>query len=161
MNYESSMPYRDGYDGLAMYCSDGRFAGPCDDFIHHSLRMTRCDRVVLPGGARRLIPDDPNAADAPRVLKDVTFLIEAHAIKRVVLIAHADCGYYSFRVMLSPDTMLPTQQTDLARAAGVLLDQMPYLKIEGYYAHRTADDKIHFKACDLSEAAVRAAKEQA
>ena len=35
----------------ALYCSDGRFGEQIDDFLHNGLKLPRCDRLVVPGGA--------------------------------------------------------------------------------------------------------------
>lgn len=143
MSYESTIPFRSGYDGLAVYCSDGRFSAPSDEFLHAGLKLTRCDRVVVPGGPRRLLEEADGA------LEDVVFLIEAHAVKRVVLIAHADCGYYALRLGLDAEAMPPQQEADLRAAAAALQARLPEVQVEAYRARHTDGDRVQFEAVAL------------
>src|SRR6202042_3386025 len=91
--YTSDIPFdHDRIGAAAVYCSDGRYGDQMDDFLHLSLGLPRYDRVAIPGGAASL-------AHHPRALdRQLRFLVEAHALTRVVMIAHQDCGFYRHNV---------------------------------------------------------------
>jgi hypothetical protein len=72
----------------AIYCSDGRYGEIMDDFLHETLLLPHYDRVAVPGGAAclaglLLVMHEHSAMD-----RQLKFLIEAHELTRVVLIAH-------------------------------------------------------------------------
>src|SRR4051794_24997433 len=50
--YVSGTAFDDRRVGAAaVYCSDGRFGDPMDEFLHAGLGLPRYDRVAVPGGA--------------------------------------------------------------------------------------------------------------
>jgi hypothetical protein len=90
-------------DVLVVACSDGRFQEELDVFLQEHLRITHYDRLYLPGGAGALAPSGIEFTRAAALQKECRFLIEAHGIKRVILIFHgpspdgpdeAACGDY-------------------------------------------------------------------
>ena len=53
--YKSSAPFDESrIRAAAVYCSDGRFGEQFDDFLHNGLKLPRCDRLAVPGGAASL-----------------------------------------------------------------------------------------------------------
>ena len=77
----------------ALYCSDGRFGGPIDDFLHNGLKLPRCDRLVAPGGAAALAGHFLAFREEDGLFEQLRFLIRVHDLTRLVLIAHQDCAY--------------------------------------------------------------------
>jgi hypothetical protein len=50
--YESPVRFHENrIRAAAVYCSDGRFGEHVDDFLHNALKLPRCDRLAVPGGA--------------------------------------------------------------------------------------------------------------
>jgi len=120
---------------LAVHCSDGRFASACEQFITEDLGIQPCDRVVVPGGPTALL--DPNAGQA--LMEQTLFLIEAHAIERVLLIAHEDCGYYKGVLGVEAEDQSTCQPADLIATAEMLTEACPQLRIETYRATLDGD----------------------
>ena len=90
-------------DVLVVACSDGRFQEELDVLLREDLRVTHYDRLYLPGGAGALAPSGIEFTRAAALQKECRFLIEAHGIKRVILLFHgpaidgpddAACGDY-------------------------------------------------------------------
>src|SRR5947209_995720 len=104
----------------AVYCSDGRYGEQMDDFLHNSLKLPRYDRVAIPGGAAALAGHMPAMRERSALERQLRFLIEAHELTRVVLIAHQDCGFYKHNVhpyKLRQTSLEEFQFADLAKAA--------------------------------------------
>ncbi len=116
--FQSSIRYQDhGVRVAAVYCSDGRFEAQCADFLRHGLGIDRCDLIVVPGGPARLAGyDDPAFADNA-VLDELTFLVQAHQLERVILIQHDDCGFYQHKLGIKTHELRPLQDADVIRAA--------------------------------------------
>ena len=128
----------------AIYCSDGRFGEHMDDFLQNALALPRYDRLVVPGGPTRLI-DRFAAIDEQRATRnDLQFLVEAHGLERVILIAHTDCAYYTSRQSLSPDDLEAMQKADLLKAARVIQDATKLVRVDTYFA-RLKDQTVQFE----------------
>ena len=101
--YDSAIPFDAARMGAAaVYCSDGRFGEQCDDFLHNALGLPRYDRLAVPGGAACLAGYFATYREEDAVLEQLKFLIEVHELRRVVLIAHQDCAFYTTRLEVSP-----------------------------------------------------------
>ncbi|GBC93950.1 hypothetical protein HRbin15_02452 [bacterium HR15] len=118
---------------LAIYCSDGRYAEACDWFIEHQLGEPRFDQFAVPGGAAWLCLDYDRVWEYELARRYLQFLIRAHRIQRVILIAHENCGFYRERGV-PPDKMHDQQVADLHTARRVLTDWFPHLRVESFFA---------------------------
>jgi Putative carbonic anhydrase len=128
----------------AMYCSDGRFGEHMDDFLQNALALPRYDRLVVPGGSARLV-DRFAAFDEQRATgNDLKFLVDAHGLERVILIAHSDCAYYTLKRNLPPDRLEEVQKTDLLSAAKVIQHATNIAHVDTYFA-RQIDDSVQFE----------------
>jgi len=93
--YRSPLPFSpDPSPALALYCSDSRFDEHSAKFITDHLGHAAFDLFVVPGGAAWLVWDWRDFSTQRIAREQVAFLVEAHQVKRVVLIAHEDCGFY-------------------------------------------------------------------
>ena len=110
----------------AVYCSDGRFGRAFDELLTDGLGLPNCDRLALPGGPARLA--DGSATD------ELRFLVEAHGLRRVVLIQHAGCGFYAKRLKVAPGDEQAAQRADLARAAEAVRGATAVTSVLGYLA---------------------------
>lgn len=129
---------------LAIYCSDGRFALACEQFIRQTLGEEWFDRYIVPGGAGWLCLDVLTVWEHEMARKHVSSLVEAHSIQRVILIAHQQCGFYE-RYRLSPEQTVRKQMADLQTATRILQERYPNIKVEAYYL-RVADGLPRFEA---------------
>lgn len=102
---------------LALWCSDGRFTRAVEELLA-KLGQERLDTMTLPGGPALLETTSSSLTGVEIAREAASFLIKAHAIKQVVLVAHEGCGYYRARYRYeSPDAMQRRQFSDLRSAA--------------------------------------------
>src|SRR5258708_1376240 len=99
--YQSPIPYEHArIHAAAIYCSDGRVGEHFDDFIQTGLGLPRYDRLALPGGPASLAGHIKARINEHAVLDELLFLMEAHEVTRVILIAHQNCAFYTSRLNL-------------------------------------------------------------
>ena len=128
---------------LAIYCSDGRFAPACEQYIRETLGEEWFDRFVVPGGAGGFCLNALSVWKHHLPLCHSGFLIEAHAVRRVILIAHEDCGFYQ-RFKLSLEETVSKQIEDLRATMRCLRQEYPGMVVEAYYL-RVADGQPIFE----------------
>lgn len=128
---------------VAVYCSDGRFVRHTLDFLQHRHGLDLVDALAVPGGPARLL-----AATDTAVLDDVAFLIEAHGLRRAVLIQHEDCGHYGRRLGLRDADATRRQDEDLAAAGRVLRRRTGIERID-LYTLRLHGDEVRFEPLAL------------
>jgi len=63
---------------------------------------------------------------------DLRFLVEAHGLERVVLIAHEGCGFYAANTDLPADEVLAAQRADLAKAAAAVRELTGVAGVDGW-----------------------------
>lgn len=120
---------------IAIYCSDGRWGEAFDEFCHKHLQIPRYDRLALAGGPAILAPKDDKAKLLGHAaLEQLTFLVKAHELKRIVLITHYGCAVYAAQLQRKPDDCLPTQLADLRTVGEMLLRRFPNVKVDAYLA---------------------------
>jgi hypothetical protein len=101
----------------AVYCSDGRFAPHFEAFLDHTLGPVLCDRLAVPGGPASLRDGPGLPADSRGIREQLAFLVRAHAVERVILIAHEPCAFYRERLGVPDEAQGPRQARDLYEAA--------------------------------------------
>jgi hypothetical protein len=119
---------------LAMYCCDGRWGEAFDDFCHRRLLIPRYDRMAVPGGPVCLLPHDSGDALCRGFWEQLEFLVRAHELRRIVLIAHYGCAYYAEMLQAGPEECLSAQVEDLQVAAKSLRQWYPGVAVEAYLA---------------------------
>nr|HEX4318557.1 carbonic anhydrase [Kofleriaceae bacterium] len=131
---------------LALYCSDGRFTEPVEELLRH-VGHARLDTLTVPGGPGLLNPLTASYGDLDSTKRGASFLIEAHAIRDVFLIAHAGCGYYKKKLgaTKTAEQIVVVQRKDLEVAAAALERAHPMLRAHMYFA-RLADGRVAFDA---------------
>jgi hypothetical protein len=134
--FVSSVPYEaTRIRAAAIYCSDGRVGEHFDDFLHRGLKLPRYDRVALPGGPANLA-DHPQAhLQAQGVADELKFLVEVHGLRKVVLLAHEGCAFYTTRLELKERRLELLQRADLIRAAAFVRRVTGLDAVEAYFAH--------------------------
>jgi len=76
--------------------------------------------------------------------KWIRYLVDTHELKRLILIAHEDCGWYKqlpFHLLGSSDPR-HRQEDDLRRVKQVLARDFPHLRVELYYAAFDSSDHV-------------------
>lgn len=116
-DYESSVPFDpQRVQAAAVYCSDGRLGEHVDDLLHNALHLPRYDRLAVPGGAACLAGHFITYREEEGVIEQLRFLLTVHKARRVVLIAHEGCAFYTERLHVSPLQLETQQHDDLVKA---------------------------------------------
>jgi hypothetical protein len=79
-------------------------------------------------------------------LEQLRFLIRAHDLQRLVLIAHQDCAFYTERLHVTSPQLETRQQDDLQAAAERLRSFSRILVVEGFFARKHADGTVRFES---------------
>jgi hypothetical protein len=148
--YESRLPYESArIHAAAIYCSDGRVGEHFDDFLQNGLSLPRYDRVALPGGPGCLAGHAQAVLEEQGVADELQFLVEAHGLKRVVLIMHEGCAFYASRLALEGRRAELVQKADLVRAAA-FVRRVTGLEegVEGYFLRRV-EGRVRFEGVEV------------
>lgn len=138
MNYTSTLRYDSArIHAAALYCSDGRLGEHFDDFLQNKLMLPRYDRLCLPGGPACAAGHPQAHLEQDGVVDELNFLVEVHKLKRIVLIAHSGCAFYTNRLELKEPRLELVQKADLVRAAAFVHRVTGIDKIEAYFARLT------------------------
>ena len=133
--FQSSIDFVDArINAAAVYCSDGRLGEQFDDFLHNALKLPRYDRVAVPGGPACLAEHFATYRQGDVVAAQLEFLINAHQVKRVILIAHEACAFYTQLLQISPIGLKQQQLEDIAKAANRVRQFADNLVVEAYFA---------------------------
>ncbi len=135
-------------NAAAVYCSDGRFGEQCDDFLHNALKLPRYDRMIVPGGAACLVGHEAVHLEEGGVVEQLKFLIEAHELRQIVLIAHEDCAYYRQRLKVADDEFETRQREDLATAARRLRGMASVITVECFML-RVDGQTVYFERVEV------------
>ncbi len=132
--FTSTTPYDNPHvAAVAVYCSDGRFIRQTQQFLYDSLHLHHCDHVAIPGGPATLASPDIYADSFEQLI----FLVNAHDLEKIILIAHEDCGFYKAILNLVGQNQIPQQISDIKLAIQKLHQTKPSLIIEPYMASIT------------------------
>lgn len=104
-------------EAVAITCKDFRFQRAFDEWLSDHIGYGNFDRVSFAGGVKNWGVIFPAIELAHRL----------HAITRVILINHENCGAYG-------DLSIPDRHAaDLTAARQAILDQYPDFDVELYY----------------------------
>lgn len=106
-------------DAVTITCIDFRFQKFLEDWLHENIGINNYDRVALAGGVFNF----------DEIAKQAEVSHRLHAIKKVILINHEDCGAYG------KEGTKEKHIADLTNAAAKLSEKLPSLKIATYYLH--------------------------
>ena len=134
----------------AVYCSDGRFGEHFDEFLHNSLKLPRYDRVAIPGGAACLAGHFSSFREEDGLVEQLRFLVRAHGIERVVMIAHQDCAFYTERLRVAPLQLEAQQREDMEAATRRIRSLASKVQVDAFFARKLEDGTIRFEAMNLS-----------
>jgi len=135
--YQSTCEWREARSPtLVIACADGRWRDHIEDFAANGLKTGPAyDLLMIPGGVEPLALADLIPKDFNFLRRRLDMLVRSHGIRRIVLIAHENCGWYRER-KLGPVTVdLKTRQlADLRRARTLIHDWFGEASIETYFA---------------------------
>jgi len=142
--YVSRIPFDENrIRAAAIYCSDGRFGEQMDEFLHAGLDLPRYDRLAIPGGAACLCGHAAAFWQKTALEQQLNFLIQAHGLKKIVLIAHDGCAFYK-SIDTGTHTIEHQQAQDLQTATESIQFWNPGIEVEKYFA-RKRNGKILFE----------------
>jgi hypothetical protein len=119
-----------------------------DEFLHVGLGLPRYDRVALPGGAACLAGHLVKAYyDKVALERQIEFLVSAHLLTRIVLIAHQGCGFYK-DAWTNGGSIEQLQRDDLHAAAEVIRAGNGRVTVETFFARRV-DGRVAFECWDV------------
>ncbi len=134
MEFRSWTPWRDEFSGnLAVFCSDERFALATLEFLRRALDIERCDLMVVAGGPAFIAQNEPN------LMERLNLLVNAHHIRRIVLVTHADCGYYKSRYGAEA---AERQRRDALNALKQLRHQWGNMEVQCFWAAVSMGDIV-------------------
>jgi hypothetical protein len=143
VSYESSIPFRSHrVPAAAVYCSDGRFGEQFDEFLHQILGPVLFDRLAVPGGPASLGLGSPVPEESRGIEAQLEFLVRAHDLEQVILIAHVPCAFYRERLQVPDDAQPDRQVADLREAARVVR-ALGSLRVDAWAA-RVVDERVQF-----------------
>lgn len=141
----SSKINRAPVDTLVVHCSDHRIQAGVQEFLDRSLRLNQSyDLFLIPGGPQTLTLVEYLPKFSWAGWKWFRYLLDGHGHKRLILIAHQDCGWYRslpFHLRAARDPR-QRQEEDLRRAQRALVMDFPQLSVDLYYAGWNADDRM-------------------
>jgi hypothetical protein len=144
--YESSLRFDENrIRAAAIYCSDGRFGEHVDDFLHNALELPRYDRLAVPGGAACLAGHFLAHREEDGLVEQLNFLIKAHGLERIVLIAHQDCAFYTERLHVAPWRVETQQREDMQTAVARLRLFGRNMAVAGFFLRKRPDGAIRFE----------------
>jgi hypothetical protein len=147
-SYTSRIPFDERRIGAAaVYCSDGRFGEQMDEFLHLGLKLPRYDRVAVPGGAACLAGHSTAFWQKTALERQLSFLIQAHNLTRVILIAHDCCGFYA-NLWLDHSSVEKQQAHDLKVAADAIRLGNSGVEVEAFFARRVEGQVVFEKWAD-------------
>jgi hypothetical protein len=122
---------------LAIHCSDHRIQAGVREFLDEKLGLrANYDCLIVPGGPQCLVEVEVLPKFSWACRKWSRALIQWHSLKRMVLIAHQDCGWYRWLEEYWPsrDPVRWRQEKDLRAAKRTVSELNPGLTVELFYA---------------------------
>ena len=143
---------------LVVACSDGRLQEATDAFLSRELGLTQFDRFYVPGGGGALASSGRDFIRAQQLRKECAYLIELHAVQRVILLFHGPasggppesvCADYRRKLpWASPEIVSLKQQQDSVELIDRRSDWAGQASVSAYRCEVHADGVITFRALD-------------
>lgn len=137
---------------LVVHCSSGHLQPIFREFLEGTLKLGEYDLLAIPGGPQALAALDYLPKFAWAGGRWTKFLVDAHGLKRIVLIAHEDCAWYK---QLHGDhaQMEQKQRADLIHSRDHLRQALPGVTVEAWFVTL---DGSHEKLPESAQATVHA-----
>ena len=121
-------------DAAILWCFDNRFDLGFRKFLKR-IGVRNSDPIKVAGGAKCLSSPERDS-DREFVLDQIRKSIRLHDTRRVILMVHSDCGAYGGLEAFGGDTEAEAahHQLELTRAAANLLQAIPGLEVQAFFA---------------------------
>ena len=104
--------------------------------------------IAMPGGPACLAGHPATYVSSDRIAEELNFLVEAHELNRVILIAHQGCGLYAKATGLGDSLLEGQQKADLAEAARHIREVTGIEDVDAWFL-RIVDGRIVFEEFTL------------
>ena len=120
-------------DAAVLQCFDHRMANAISELLR-TQGIEQPDTITVAGGAKALASPG-NAAEREFVLEQVRLSIRLHQSKRVLLVAHADCGAYGGLARFSGDRAAERafHESELEQAAELVIADFPDVSVNAFF----------------------------
>ena len=120
-------------DAAIVWCFDNRFETAFRKFLKR-IGVVNTDPIKVAGGARCLA-SPAQEGDREFVLEQIRISMRLHGTERVILMVHSDCGAYGGLEAFGGDIAAERlhHRDELRRAAEALAQQIPGVRVDGYY----------------------------
>ncbi len=120
-------------DAAVIWCFDHRFDVVFRNFLERIYVMNP-DVIKIAGGSKCLASPG-NDVERDFILNQIRTSMRLHATKRVLLMAHSDCGAYGGLAAFGNDAQREAdhRQRELAQATKNLLTAIPGLEVRSYF----------------------------
>ena len=152
-DFTSTCPWEDVHaSDLVIHCSDGRFARQHEEFARQWLSAEAADRIVVPGGAANYVFNELTSRSWSATRHGLELLVNGHGIRRIVCIAHHDCGYYCAHYPDDvPQAVRARQLADLRSVANTFSGWFAGIVVQLFYAD-VVDARVVFHPVTLAGA---------
>ena len=143
---------------LVVACSDGRLQEATDAFLSRELGLAQFDRFYVPGGGGALASSGRDFIRAQQLRKECAYLIELHAVQRVILLFHGPaaggppesvCADYRRKMpWASPDLVSLKQQQDSIELVERRFDWAGQASVSAYRCEVHAGGVIAFRTLE-------------
>ena len=130
-------------EALVLHCIDFRFIHGIVHWLKDQGLIDRYDDVALAGAAKNLADPD-KASDRDVILRQLKISHELHAIKRVILINHRDCGAYG-HIFSDRAQEYERHTGDLRQAKNMIEKKFPGLSVTCALADLQSAGNIAFE----------------
>jgi hypothetical protein len=133
----STKVMRDDTETLAVHCSDHRIRAGLREFLDDELGLQEnYDSIVVPGGPQCLVELNSLPKFSWVARKWLRALIRLHSLKRLVLVAHMDCGWYCWLEEFAPSQgpVRRQQEEDLRAAKRAVSQLCPGVAVDLFFA---------------------------
>ena len=123
-------------------CIDFRFHKAIHEWLEKQGMLKDYDLVCLAGSQKSFLDEDSQ----PTALKQLAISSRLHEVKRVILIAHQDCGAYGgSKAFGSLEEEFQRYATDLNAAETLIKEKHPNLEVLKMIAKFDENDNISFQ----------------
>lgn len=153
--YKSQAPFAERESAvLVIACNSNVFLPYTREFLEKHLGLSEgsYDLLAVPGGAQFLLLTEYLPKFAWVGHRWVKFLVERHRLRKIIVIAHQDCAWYS-EERLVPQflqkfgvgrSFQERQREDLREIVQALRHLSLPITVEAYYAEKSADGFVQF-----------------
>ncbi|MBX4187680.1 MAG: hypothetical protein KW793_00905 [Candidatus Doudnabacteria bacterium] len=128
---------------IVQTCIDFRFRKALNDFIENDLNLHSVDLKTDGGGAKMIVEEGPIRE---WIFENYQIAFDLHAVERVILINHQDCGAYGgSKSFSSLENELESHEVQLRHAVSVIRAKFPDKQIEAFIALINPEGVVSFK----------------